>query len=67
MHDEGHEAGVSAPLTGTPTRVHMRGPAVADQVATVRTPSSIPQRRTGSPAHPATTSRSLFPRRARTL
>ena len=36
MHDEDLEAGVSAPLTGTPTRVHMRGPAVAAQVATVR-------------------------------
>lgn len=36
MHEEGPEAGVSATLNGTPTRVHMRGPAVAAQVATVR-------------------------------
>jgi serine/threonine-protein kinase RsbW len=36
MHEEGPEAGVSAPLTSTPARVHMRGPAVATQVATVR-------------------------------
>jgi serine/threonine-protein kinase RsbW len=36
MHEDGPEAGVSPPLTGTPPRVHMRGPAVAAQVATAR-------------------------------
>ena len=36
MHKEGPEARVSAPLTSTPTRVRMRVPAVAAQVATVR-------------------------------
>jgi anti-sigma regulatory factor (Ser/Thr protein kinase) len=36
MHEEGPEAGVSAPLDGTPTRVLVCGPAVAGQVATVR-------------------------------
>ena len=36
MHKEDPEARSGAPLTSTPTRVHLRVPAVADQVATVR-------------------------------
>ena len=36
MHEEGPEARVSAPLTSTRTRVRMRVPAVAAQVATIR-------------------------------